>query len=136
MVENGHHRNLGDPYGSSPIRGSELKQVLTTTRERRSTIGKSKQFIVKVGLGNANSLTHEPYGCTSLKGAVYLPVRERNHRSMLRNGLHNNSSLTHQTLYGARLVSKSRMREIRLSGLVGGLPMQDILFMNAKGGLP
>lgn len=33
-------------------------------------------------------------------------------------------------------VSKSRMREIRLYGLVGGLPKQDNLFLNAEGGLP
>lgn len=33
-------------------------------------------------------------------------------------------------------VSESRMREIRLSGLVGGFPMQDNLFTNAKGSLP
>ena len=34
------------------------------------------------------------------------------------------------------VVLESRMREIRLSGLVGGLLMQDVLFMNAKGDLP
>ena len=33
-------------------------------------------------------------------------------------------------------VSESRMREIRLYGLVGGLPKQDRLFLNAEGGLP
>jgi len=33
-------------------------------------------------------------------------------------------------------VSESRMRENRLSGLIGDLPMQDNLFMNAKGDLP
>ena len=43
----------GDPYGSFLVEESELKQVLTTTRERRSTIRKSEQFIVEVSYGNA-----------------------------------------------------------------------------------
>ena len=35
-----------------------------------------------------------------------------------------------------QLVLESRMREIRLSGLSGGLPLQDVLFMNAGRDLP
>lgn len=41
--------------------GSELKQVLTTTRARRSTIRKSEQFIVEVSVGNATSLVANLY---------------------------------------------------------------------------
>ena len=33
-------------------------------------------------------------------------------------------------------VSESRVREIRLHGSIGGLPMCDSLFMTTKGGLP
>jgi hypothetical protein len=62
----------GDPYGSayaSVAIGSELKQVLTTTRERRSTMRKSEQLIVEVSLGNAKSLVRLP-GKQVLEGAV------------------------------------------------------------------
>ena len=44
--------------------------------------------------------------------------------------------LRSQRLSGECDVSESRMREIRLSGSVGGLLMYDILFMSALGGLP
>jgi hypothetical protein len=55
---------------------------------------------------------------------------------MLRNGLHSYKHFMGSQTTGEIYVLESRMREIRLSGLNGGLPLQDALFSNAEEDLP
>ena len=94
--------------------------------------GKSEQSIVKVSLGNAKSPRHR----RGLEGAVYAMLRERRrvpytvmdtHRYII--------TFAHQQLLvDAYCISESRMREIRLSGLGGGL--LKYCSRSMEGGLP
>lgn len=119
----------------------EPSQVLTTTRAGRSTAGKSGQFVVQVGSGNALSLGLQvECEATSPKGAVISNVSVNYKRQSfgLRTGLHKVTYLLSTCLLNLTnkvLLVENRMREIRLSGLARGLPVREALFMNAGGGL-
>jgi len=84
-------------------------------------IWKSEQFIVEVSLGNAKSLDVNYIIHSSLKGAVYTILKERRRVPYTAMDIYRyNTSFKHQTT-GAYCISESRMQEICVSGLDGGI---------------
>jgi hypothetical protein len=87
-------------------------------------------------LGNAKSFDVNRTEHTNLEGTVCTTIKERRHVPYIRDGEHS-YKMTFSNIdanQGKCCVSKSRMREIRLSGSVGGLPMCNNL--GTEGGLP
>lgn len=86
-------------------------------------IWKSEQFIVEESLGNAKSFDVIRTEHTNLEGAVCTTIKERRHVPYISDGEHSNKMTFSNT--GANqskcCVSESRMREIRLYGLGGGI---------------
>jgi hypothetical protein len=98
-------------------------------------IWKSEQFIVEESLGNAKSFDVNRTEHTNLEGTVCTTIKERRHVPYSKMEKHSNkmtfSSTDENRCKGC--VSKSRMRENRLSGSVGGLLN---CYISEEGGLP
>ena len=86
---------------------------------------KSEQLIVEVSLGNAKSLVRLT-GKQVLEGAVGSNFKGKDTMFQTQSWptqLH--TAFSSHSNMASQLLLESRMREIRLSGLNGGLPLQD-----------
>ena len=99
-------------------------------------IWKSEQFIVEGSLGNAKSFAVNRTEQTNLEGTVCTTIKERRHVPYSKMEKHSNKMTFSSTDENQckSCVSKSRMRENRLSGSVGGL--LNFYTYSEEGGLP